>query len=60
MYMTYCRNLKFDERPDYDYCRKLFSDLMNKLNYRADFIYDWNIVAQEKKKEIGEKQEVIN
>lgn len=51
-YMTYCRNLKFDEQPDYNYCRQLFADLMVKLNYKTDNIYDWNIMAQEKKKEV--------
>ncbi len=44
-YLTYCRNLKFDEKPDYDYCKQLFRDLFNKMKYQSDGIYDWNIVA---------------
>lgn len=25
-YLTYCRNLKFDEAPDYNYCKNLFKE----------------------------------
>ena len=40
-YLTYCRNLKFEEKPDYNYLRKLFKDLMNKNGFECDYIYDW-------------------
>jgi len=26
-YLTYTRNLRFDEKPDYNYCRNLFKEL---------------------------------
>lgn len=44
-YIRYCRNLTFDEKPDYDYCRKLINTLMTRANYQTDYVYDWNIVA---------------
>lgn len=37
MYLTYCRNLKFVETPDYEYLRQLFKNLMIKLKYKLDF-----------------------
>ena len=41
--MNYCRNLKFEEKPDYNYCRKLFKDMMHKNGHEYDFNYDWVI-----------------
>ena len=41
LYLNYCRNLKFEEKPDYNYCRKLFKDVMNKNNIENDYMYDW-------------------
>ncbi len=40
-YMHYCKSLKFSERPDYIFLRKIFSDLMDKLGYQRDYAYDW-------------------
>jgi hypothetical protein len=40
-YMNYCRNLKFEDRPDYSYLRKLFKDLFYKLGYEYDYVFDW-------------------
>lgn len=44
-YLTYCRNLRFDEKPDYAYLRNLFKELASKNGYEMDYVYDWNIVA---------------
>ena len=42
-FMHYCRNLQFEQRPDYSYLRKLFKDLFYKLGYEYDYIFDWMI-----------------
>jgi len=34
----------------YTYLRKLLRDLGKKNNYETDYNYDWNIIADEKKK----------
>lgn len=43
-YLSYCRNLKFEEKPDYAYLRKLFKDLMYRNGYECDYQYDWVIL----------------
>ena len=40
-YLQYCRNLKFEERPDYNYMRKIFKDLMYKRGHDYDYQFDW-------------------
>ena len=55
-YLTYCRNLRFDERPDYAYLKNLFKDLFLKAGYECDYMYDWVLISQDSKKE-KEKQE---
>eukprot|EP01084_Bolivina_argentea_P249347 417371_1 len=43
IYFKYCRSLKFDEKPDYKYLRKLFTDLYFKRKYKIDYVYDWSL-----------------
>ena len=50
LYMKYCRSLKFTDKPNYTYLKELFIKLFKKNNYDLDFVYDWNIVAKNKKK----------
>lgn len=45
-YMTYCRNLRFDEKPDYNYLKNMFKELFTKSGFEMDYVYDWCIVAQ--------------
>ena len=40
-YLNYCRNLKFEEKPDYSYMRKIFKDLMYRSGFEYDYNYDW-------------------
>ncbi|XP_049623388.1 casein kinase I-like [Suncus etruscus] len=41
IYLNYCRELGFEETPDYEYLRQLFQSLFQNLNYKYDNIYDW-------------------
>ena len=41
IYLTYCRGMKFNERPDYGYIRKIFKELCKKQGFEYDFVYDW-------------------
>jgi len=50
-FLTYCRNLKFEDKPDYNYLKNLLRDLFVKSGYEMDYQYDWNILAKKKKEE---------
>lgn len=41
--MSYCRQLKFDEAPNYTYIRRLFKELYYKCGFEHEFIFDWTI-----------------
>ena len=38
--MDYCRNLKFEEEPGYDYLINLLLEMLGKNNLEA---YDWKV-----------------
>jgi len=47
-FMNYARSLRFDDKPDYAYLRKLLRDLFIREGFKYDAIFDWTIVrAQE-------------
>ena len=41
--------LRYKQTPNYDYLLKLFSNIMVNNNYEYDYIFDWNIIAKQKK-----------
>ena len=49
-YLIYCRNLRFDEKPDYQYCRKLFKDAIYRNGFEYDYMYDW---VKDKRQSLG-------
>uniref|UniRef100_A0A8C7YF40 non-specific serine/threonine protein kinase n=1 Tax=Oryzias sinensis TaxID=183150 RepID=A0A8C7YF40_9TELE len=40
-YLRYVRRLDFFEKPDYEYLRKLFTDLFDRSGHVFDYEYDW-------------------
>lgn len=48
-YIHYCRSLRFEDRPDYVFLKRLFRELMARENMRYDFIYDWTLTEAPKK-----------
>lgn len=44
IYLQYVRKLGFEESPDYDFLRGLFSKAIEKVGEQDDDIYDWMLL----------------
>jgi hypothetical protein len=44
IYLQYVRKLGFEETPDYDFLRSLFTKAIEKMNETDDGIYDWMLL----------------
>ena len=42
LFVDYCRQLKFDEEPNYEYLKGLLIEIMNNNNFGFDYVYDWS------------------
>eukprot|EP00824_Muranothrix_gubernata_P003740 TRINITY_DN1472_c0_g1_i2.p1 TRINITY_DN1472_c0_g1~~TRINITY_DN1472_c0_g1_i2.p1 ORF type:complete len:439 (-),score=58.73 TRINITY_DN1472_c0_g1_i2:69-1193(-) len=42
-YLNYCRALRYDDKPDYSYLRKMFKDLFFREGYQYDYMFDWTL-----------------
>ena len=40
-YMNYCRKLEFEEKPNYEYLRKLFENVLKSQGYNNDLHFSW-------------------
>ncbi|CAF1363606.1 unnamed protein product [Adineta ricciae] len=43
-YLTYCRSLRFDDKPDYSHLRELFRNLFHRHGYTYDYLFDWTML----------------
>ncbi|KAM0026762.1 putative protein kinase CK1-CK1 family [Helianthus debilis subsp. tardiflorus] len=43
-YFHYCRSLKFEDKPDYSYLKRLFRDLFIREGYQFDYVFDWTML----------------
>lgn len=43
IYLNYVRSLRFDDKPDYTYLRKLFRDLFVREGFQYDYVFDWTV-----------------
>jgi len=41
-YLNYCTALRFEDRPDYAYLRRLYKDLFMREGFVNDSIFDWS------------------
>jgi len=53
IYMNYVRKLGFEESPDYDFLRELFSKILKTTGEQDDGIYDWMLLNNGKGWEAG-------
>jgi casein kinase 1 len=51
--MNYVRKLGFEENPDYDFLRELFSKILKTTGDQDDGIYDWMLLNNGKGWEAG-------
>merc|ERR1711904_562138 len=59
-YLGYCRGLRFEDRPDYAYLRRLMKDLFCREQIQYDFIFDWTVLnyrAQQNQNQIANMQQ---
>jgi len=49
-YLNYCRSLRFEERPDYAYLRRLLKDLFFREGFQYDFVFDWTVCSSNRSK----------
>ncbi|XP_020587504.1 casein kinase I-like isoform X2 [Phalaenopsis equestris] len=43
-YFHYCRSLRFEDKPDYSYLKRIFRDLFISEGFQFDYIFDWTIL----------------
>jgi len=43
-YLNYVRTLRFDDKPDYKYLRRLYRDFFFRQGYAADYRFDWDVL----------------
>ncbi|KAJ5900269.1 serine/threonine protein kinase [Penicillium subrubescens] len=48
VYLNYARSLRFDDKPDYMYLRKLFRDLFVRESLQYDHVFDWTVYKYQK------------
>lgn len=42
-FMKYCRELEFEQKPDYDYLRSLFENILKEIGTTNDLHFSWII-----------------
>ncbi|OAF55060.1 serine/threonine protein kinase [Pseudogymnoascus destructans] len=45
IYLDYTRSLRFDDKPDYFYLRKIFRELSVREGFEYDYKFDWTIAG---------------
>lgn len=58
-YFEYCRSLRFEDRPDYAYLKRLFKELFYRKGYQYDNMFDWTVQnMQQERNRLGPERGV--
>jgi casein kinase 1 len=52
-YFHYCRSLRFDDKPDYAYLKRIFRDLFIREGFQFDYVFDWTILKYQQSQIAG-------
>ena len=63
-FFSYCKNLRFEEKPDYSFLRRIFREVFIKENFSFDFAFVWclprgNSTAKPKKKKKTKENKIL-
>ncbi|OAY82356.1 Casein kinase I isoform delta-like [Ananas comosus] len=58
-YFHYCRSLRFDDKPDYSYLKRLFRDLFIREGFQFDYVFDWTILKYQQSQITGAPPRVL-
>jgi casein kinase 1/casein kinase I family protein HRR25 len=61
-YFEYCRSLRFEDRPDYAYLKRLFKELFYRKGFQYDNMFDWTVLnlQQERSRAPPERPLIAN
>lgn len=57
IYLNYTRSLRFDDKPDYSYLRKIFRDLFVREGFQYDYVFDWTVYKYQKNAAVSQSKE---
>jgi serine/threonine protein kinase len=49
-FIKYCRNLEFEQEPNYDYLKNLFSNILDRNYQKQELYFFWAIIEQHNKR----------
>jgi len=60
IFLEYVKNLKYDEKPDYNMLKDLLYKIMKDGNYKNDYIYDWTFLDDKNKNEVTNDDSLLH
>ncbi|KAG6466723.1 hypothetical protein ZIOFF_075452 [Zingiber officinale] len=58
-YFHYCRSLRFDDKPDYAYLKRIFRELFIREGFQFDYVFDWTIMKYQRTQIAGVPPQAI-
>lgn len=59
-FINYTRELKFDDRPDYGYLRRLLKTVSEREKFEYDFMFDWVLKRKQMEEEEVKEEGNLN